>query len=175
VFGSSATSFRISGFDSQDHTPAVDSDTKYFAVSASLRLDELVSGPSQCVVAAVKKLNELLHPALVTSKCPGCKSEIPYFDVKIGFKAHWVQDYFKCRSCNTLLRVSAAYAWLFLFSTMVIAVVIAALLPISWIWLPPVAVVIWFFVTMLTGTYARVLVPPKIEQYYPDELSLTKR
>ena len=107
--------------------------------------------------------------------CPNCNSGISHYAVKIGFKERWVQDYFECPVCKILLRVSPAYAWLVLFGTLLTAIAIALMFGVSWILFLPVVIVIWLIVTAIAGVYVRVIVPPKIEQYYSDDLSLIQR
>lgn len=116
----------------------------------------------------------MLYPETVNFKCPICKSAIPFYVVKIGFRAWWVQEYFQCPTCETLLCVSAAYAWSAFGGTLVASVLITYTLGLSWLFFIPSAFIIWLLIVMVVQ-YIKVLIPPRIKQFYPDDLSLIRR
>ena len=120
----------------------------------------------------MEKLTQLLNPSAMKFQCPDCKSEIPYFDVKIGFGDRWTREQFQCLACKSLLCVSAVYSWSVFVGTLLAAVAISLLIGIHpWSFLLIVTMCIWFFLGMLAGAYVKILFPPKILQYYPNDLS----
>ena len=123
-----------------------------------------------------KLILQLVYPDTVKFRCPNCDAEIPFYAVKIGFRSGWAQEYFRCSSCETLLSVSAAYAWTVFISTLVTSIFITSVLGLRWFIFLPAAFLIWLLVVMVGGGYVKVLIPPKIKQYYPgDDLSLIQR
>jgi hypothetical protein len=131
--------------------------------------------PGPCVDEFLRmdKLLQLLYPASVKFKCPRCNSEIPYFDVKIGFGERWVREQFPCPSCKCSLCVSGTYAWLVFLGCFVLAVSISVGIGVHpWLLLLLSTFCIWFLLGMLAGAYVKVLFPPKITQFYPNDLSL---
>ncbi|MGH9690167.1 MAG: hypothetical protein ACRD4C_03545 [Candidatus Acidiferrales bacterium] len=118
---------------------------------------------------------QLLYPETVNFKCPFCNFDIPYLSVKIWFRAGWVQEYFQCPGCKTLLCVSAAYVWLVMIGTLLASIIITLALKLSWFLFVPAVILTWIFVVMIVGGYIKILIPPKIRQYYPPDLSLIRR
>ena len=109
------------------------------------------------------KLIHLLHPDLVTFKCPSCAAGIPNFDVQFYFETGWTVAPFPCRTCGCLLCVSAIYAWSVFGSLSALALAIPLALGIGrwYLWLGTAALS-WIFLCLLASVYVKVLVPPKI-------------
>jgi hypothetical protein len=116
------------------------------------------------------KMLQLLFPDTVKFRCPTCNSEIGNFEVKMGFGEHWTRQQFPCPSCKLPLCVSGTYAWLVLLGCILGAVAVSAALNIRPRFL--VAICAWVLLAKLASAYVKVLFPPKIRRYYPDDLSL---
>jgi hypothetical protein len=122
------------------------------------------------------KLKQLMYPATVKFKCPNCEGGIGYFDVVIYFGERWTKLPFRCSTCGSLLCVSSAYSWSVLLGCSLLALAVPSALRIGpWLlWLGAV-ILLWFVLGSLAGAYMKVLFPPKIIRYYPDDLSLNVR
>jgi len=124
----------------------------------------------------MRKLTEILYPSTMKFQCPCCDLEIPFFDVKIGFGQRWTREPFGCPHCKRLLSVSAIYAWSVFLGTLLLAVAIGISLRIyPWFLLVPTVVIIQLLIAMLAGAYVKAFFPPKIAEYYQDDLSLRQR
>jgi hypothetical protein len=124
----------------------------------------------------MRKLTQSLYPSALRFQCPCCDSEIPFFDVKIGFGQRWTRKPFGCPHCKRLLSVSAIYAWSVFLGMLLLALASGILLGIHpWFLLVPAVVIIQLLIAMLAGAYVKVFFPPKIVEYYQDDLSFRQR
>lgn len=119
------------------------------------------------------KLQNLLYPAGVKFKCPNCDRAIAYYDVAIHFGERCTTTPFRCSTCRFELCVSRAYSWSVMIGWTLLALAIPSALRIGpwFLWLGAVAL-LWIILGSLAGAYIKILFPPKIIRYYPDDLSL---